>query len=102
MLAMTLTGPRQCSQISMSMFKTPYCSGTTHVIFEPLDFIAKLAALVRKPRINLTRFHGGFAPNSQHLAGETPARRGKKPDNSEVPDTGWGDNSPCWRPVAMQ
>jgi hypothetical protein len=28
--------------------------GTTHVIFEPLDFIARLAALVPKPRVNLT------------------------------------------------
>jgi hypothetical protein len=35
--------------------KTPYRDGTTHVIFEPLDFIAKLAALVPKPRVNLTR-----------------------------------------------
>ena len=30
--------------------------------FEPLDFIARLAALVPKPRVNLTRFHGVFAP----------------------------------------
>ncbi len=37
--------------------KTPYRDGTTQVIFEPLDFIAKLAALVPKPRVNLTRFH---------------------------------------------
>ena len=36
----------------------PYRDGTTHVIFEPVDFIAKLAALVPKPRVNLTRFHG--------------------------------------------
>ena len=42
--------------------------GTTHVLFEPLDFIARLAALVPKPRVNLTRFHGVFAPNSQHRA----------------------------------
>jgi hypothetical protein len=35
--------------------KTPYSDGTPHVIFEPLDFIAKLAALVPKPRVNLTR-----------------------------------------------
>ena len=40
--------------------KTPYRDGTTHVIFEPLDFIARLAALVPKPRVNLTRFHGVF------------------------------------------
>ncbi len=33
--------------------KTPYRDGTTHVIFEPLDFIAKLAALVPRPRVNL-------------------------------------------------
>jgi hypothetical protein len=43
--------------------KTPYRDGTTHAIFEPLDFIARLAALVPKPRVNLTRFHGLFAPN---------------------------------------
>ena len=41
--------------------KTPYHDGTTHVIFEPLDFIARLSALVPKPRVNLTRFHGVFA-----------------------------------------
>ncbi len=39
-----------------------YRDATTHVIFEPLDFIALLAALVPKPRVNLTRFHGVFAP----------------------------------------
>ncbi len=53
--------------------KTPYRDGTTHVIFEPLDFIARLAALVPKPRVNLTRFHGVFAPNSRHRALVTPA-----------------------------
>ena len=29
--------------------KTPYKDGVTHVIFEPLDFIARLATLVPKP-----------------------------------------------------
>ncbi len=57
--------------------KTPYRDGTTHVIFEPLDFISKLASLVPKPRVNLTRFHGVFAPNSKHRTLVTPARRGK-------------------------
>jgi len=57
--------------------KTPYTDGTTHVIFEPLDFIAKLAALVPKPRANLTRYHGVLAPNSKHRIHVTPARRGK-------------------------
>ena len=41
--------------------KTPYRDGTTHVIFEPVDFIAKLAALVPNPRVNLTHYHNVFA-----------------------------------------
>ena len=57
--------------------KTPYRDGTTHVIFEPLDFIARLAALVPPPRLNLTRFHGVFAPNSPYRARITPGRRGR-------------------------
>ena len=57
--------------------KTPYRDGTTHVFFQPLDFIARLAALVPKPRINLTRFHGVLAPNSKHRVFVTPAHRGK-------------------------
>ena len=46
--------------------------GTTHVIFEPLDFIARLAALVPKPRVRLTRFHEVFAPSSSYRARVTP------------------------------
>jgi hypothetical protein len=73
--------------------KTPYRNGTTHVLFEPLDFmyrmygmpwaqgcagtaISRLVALIPKPRVNLTRFHGVFAPNSHYRARVTPARRG--------------------------
>lgn len=66
--------------------KTPYSDGTTHVIFEPLDFIAKLAALVPKPRVNLTRFHGVFAPNSKHRVDVTPAKRGKGRPHEEHED----------------
>jgi hypothetical protein len=58
--------------------KTPYRDGTTHVIFEPLDFIAKLVSLVPKPRVNLTRFHRVFAPNSRHRARVTPPKRGRE------------------------
>jgi Putative transposase len=42
--------------------KTPYRDGTTPVIFEPEDFIARLAARVPKPRAHLVRYHGVFAP----------------------------------------
>jgi hypothetical protein len=64
--------------------KTPYRDGTTHVIFEPLDFIAKLAALVPKPRANLTRYHGVLAPNSKHRIKVTPAKRGKGSNTQDL------------------
>jgi hypothetical protein len=39
--------------------------------------IARLAALVSKPKVNLTRIHGVFAPKSKYRALVTPAKRGK-------------------------
>ena len=57
--------------------KTPYRNGTTHVVFEPLDFIARLAALVPRPRVNLTRFHGVLAPNAKWRGAVTPSGRGR-------------------------
>jgi hypothetical protein len=79
--------------------KTPYRGGTTHVIFEPVDFIAKLAALVPKPRVNLTRFHGVFAPNSKHRALVTPAKRGK--GNRPKAADGQEEQTPVQRHAAM-
>lgn len=69
--------------------KPPYRDGTTHVIFEHLDSIARLAALVPKPRVNLTHFHGVFVPNSKHPALVTPAKRckGNRVKVSEEPRT---------------
>jgi hypothetical protein len=56
--------------------KTPYRDGTTHIVLEPLDFIARLAALVPPPRAHLTRFHGVFAAHAALRAAITPAGRG--------------------------
>jgi ribosomal protein S27E len=79
--------------------KTPYRDGTTHVIFEPLDFIARLAALVPRPRVNLTRYHGVFAPNSPHRAWVTKAGRGRGA-NRKVSEEGEED-TPAVRRSAM-
>lgn len=57
--------------------KTPWRDGTTHVEWDPVDFIAKLAALVSPPRAHLTRPHGVFAPNANLRAQLTPSGRGK-------------------------
>jgi len=69
---LALLGRRIALQCLKPELKLPYRDGTTHVIFEPLDFIARLAALVPKPQVNLTRFHGVFAPNSGLRAQVTP------------------------------
>ena len=58
--------------------KTRYRDGTTHVVLEPLDFIARLAALVPRPRVDLTRYHGVFAPNSPQRGEVTPGKRGRR------------------------
>ncbi len=50
--------------------KTPYRDGTTDVVFEPLDFMARLAALVPGPRVNLTRYHGSSAPSGRFSRSE--------------------------------
>lgn len=43
--------------------KRPYSDGTTHLLFDPLDFIARLVALVPPPRMHQLRFHGVYAPH---------------------------------------
>ena len=47
------------------------------VLSFPFQLSFPFAALVPKPRVNLTRFHGAFARNSKHRALVAPAKRGK-------------------------
>jgi hypothetical protein len=65
--------------------KTPWRNGTTHVEWDAVDFIARLAALVPPPRAHLTRFHGVFAPNANLRAQLTPSGRGKRPVSDAAP-----------------
>jgi hypothetical protein len=39
-------------------------SGTTALVFEPLELLERLAAIIPKPLINLLIYHGVLAPNS--------------------------------------
>lgn len=52
--------------------KTPWKNGTTHVIFDQLEFLEKLAVLVPAPRANLVHFHGVIAPASKWRAAIVP------------------------------
>ena len=62
--------------------KTPYRDGTTHLSFEPLEFMQKLAALVPKPWLNLIRYHGVFAPNAKWRTQIVPKKQ-ESSDSSE-------------------
>ena len=64
--------------------KSPWRDGTTHMVMSPLEFMQRLAALVPRPRLNLTRFHGVLAPNAKLRAQvvpqepEAPAQEAKR------------------------
>jgi hypothetical protein len=62
--------------------KKAYDNGTTQIVLDPLDFLSRLASLVPKPRVNLTRFHGVFAPNFKHRSLVVPACK-EKPEKGD-------------------
>jgi len=42
----------------------PWADGTTHLVFTPMEVLARLVPLVPRPRINLLIYHGVLAPNA--------------------------------------
>ena len=65
--------------------KTPYDNGTSHGVLSPIEFVGRPAALISKPGVNLTGFHGvlsrgGLPPRSKMRAHVVP---GKTEDRSE-------------------
>jgi Putative transposase len=44
--------------------RQPWRDGTTHLVFDPVEFLGRLAVLVPRPRINLILYHGGLAPRA--------------------------------------
>ena len=77
--------------------KRPWRNGTTAVVFERQDFIAKLAVLVPAPRAHLTRYHGVFGPAAawrslivpagKDHSRETEVKSQPSPQTSSVPPT---------------
>jgi hypothetical protein len=80
--------------------KTPYRYGTTHVIFEPEDFMARLAALVPKARAHLTRYHGVSASASPDRPRIVPATCHQPPPGLQPASTDSGaDTWPLIRSI---
>ena len=47
-----------------SRLRKPRRNGTTHLVLDPMHFLARIAALVPPPRLPLTRLAGVLAPHS--------------------------------------
>jgi hypothetical protein len=62
--------------------KTPYDDGTTHFLFKPAEFLARLAALVPPPRAHTVVYHGILAPNATRRAEIVPGHQPSQPDRS--------------------
>lgn len=77
---------RNDGQIQYAL-KNPFRNGTTHILFSPLDFLSKLAALVPRPRHHLVRYHGVFAPNARIRKRIVPTK-GKKAKIKKKSDKG--------------
>jgi hypothetical protein len=72
--------------------------GTTHVAFEPLELVARLAALVPPPRFNLVRYLGVLAPAARWRAQVVPDRAVEETDAASHP--GCAASSKILRPAA--
>ena len=46
--------------------KKPYSDGTTHIVMTPLELLEKIAAIIPRPKIHLTRYHGVLGPHYKH------------------------------------
>lgn len=53
--------------------------GPTHRVMTPVEFLARLAALIPPPRHPLVRFHGVFAPNASWRKSVVPTHADPKP-----------------------
>lgn len=65
--------------------KTPYRDGTTHLCFEPLELMERLAAQIPKPRANLVLYAGILAPHAKHRALGVRYARPERPTPEEHP-----------------
>src|SRR5439155_13630050 len=61
--------------------KKPFDDGTTAISMSALELMERLAALVPRPKIHLTRFSGVFAPHYKYRALVVP----KPPKPTGVP-----------------
>jgi hypothetical protein len=67
--------------------KTPWRDGTTHLRFDPIELMERLAAQIPKPRINLVLYAGVLAPNAKLRAEVVRHARPAPPLDSPATET---------------
>ena len=59
--------------------RRPWADGTTHLLFDPVELLERLAALTPRPRINLILYYGVLArrapPGGLAWSNSAPPRR---------------------------
>ena len=61
--------------------KRRWRDGSTHVVLDPLTLLARLAALIPRPRVHLTTYYGVLAPAAAGRSSVVPAA----PDDADEP-----------------
>ena len=56
-------------------FKKPWDDGTTAIKLTPMEMMERLAALVPRPRVHLTRYHGVLAPHYKYRKNIIPKKK---------------------------
>jgi hypothetical protein len=57
------TPQRHAGQVRLQL-RQPWADGTTYLVFDPLEFLGRLAVLVPRPRVNLLLYHGVLGPRA--------------------------------------
>ena len=73
--------------------KRRYRDGSTHVVLDPLELIERLAALVPRPRVNLTTYHGILAPAASYRDRVVPGWQ-EEPEGEESEAAGCAPEDP--------
>jgi len=68
--------------------RRPWADGTTHLLFDPVELLERLAALTPRPRINLILYHGVLAPRAawRSLVVQFGASPGAAPETDAAAD----------------
>lgn len=74
--------------------KRAWRDGTTAVVFDPVDLMSKLTALIPRPKTNVIRFHGVYAPNANLRSRVVPPDEDAEPQNACGHE---GESEPAYR-----